>query len=189
MNNLCSKSEANALPMDKLHANGSLTVKRVLQKLNRAKRSNLILAFMLISVSQLFAYDFEIDGIYYNYNTSDNTCSVTYASSAYNSYSGEVNIPASVTYKNKSLPVTSIGEGAFALSEGLISVSIPNSVTTISYGAFDQCTGLTEVTIPNSVTSIDSGVFYGCTGLTSINIPNSVTSIGDFAFIWCLDRG
>ncbi|MDR2417727.1 MAG: leucine-rich repeat domain-containing protein [Treponema sp.] len=55
------------------------------------------------------------------------------------------------------MPVTAIGEWAFALTP-LTSVVIPNSVTTIGEGAF-RGTQLTRVVIPNSVTTIGERAF------------------------------
>ena len=126
------------------------------------------------------AYDFEVDGIYYY--TSSNNATVTSRS---NGYSGDVNIPASVTYDGVTYNVTSIGNNAFYGCRGLTSITIPNSVTSIESGAFLYCSGLTSITIPNSVTSIRNGAFEGCSGLTSVTIGNSVTSIGYGAFEGC----
>ena len=72
-----------------------------------------------------------------------------------------------------------------AISTGIKSVEIGNSVTELPDCAFYRCTGLTSVTIPNSVISIGVNAFYGCSGLTSVTIPNSVTSIGEEAFSGC----
>ena len=82
-------------------------------------------------------------------------------------------------------PVTSIGNGAFALCTSLTSVTIPNSVTSIGVEALALCTSLTNVTIGNSVTSIEEEAFSGCTSLTSVTIPDSVTSIEEEAFSGC----
>ena len=68
---------------------------------------------------------------------------------------------------------------------GLVSVSIPNSVTSIGIDAFRGCNGLTSIIIPNSVITIGSGAFSGCFGLTSITIPNSVTTIESYIFDCC----
>ena len=143
----------------------------------------LLLAIMALSGLSAFAYDAEIDGICYTFSSDE--AIVTYASENYNSYSGTVVIPPSVTHGGKTYSVTSIGEAAFYNCVGLTSIAIPNSVTNIGDHAFYGCIGLASITIPESVTSIGRGAFSGCTGLTSITIPNSVTSIGDGAFYNC----
>jgi hypothetical protein len=99
----------------------------------------------------------------------------------YTGTGGVVTIPDTIN----SLPVTSIGIGAFANKTGLHSVSIPSSVTSIGNQAFVNCTALTSVSIPSSVTSIGDNAFSNCTGLTKITIPSSVTSIGSGMFTGC----
>ncbi|MBO5834814.1 MAG: leucine-rich repeat domain-containing protein [Bacteroidales bacterium] len=129
------------------------------------------------------AYDFEVDGIYYNILSAGNlTAEVTNGDK---NYSGNVTIPSTVTYKSKILTVTSIGDKAFRDCSGLTSVIIGNSVTSIGQYAFYNCSGLTSFIIGNSVTSIGQYAFYNCSGLTSFIIPNSVTSIGVSAFSGC----
>ena len=110
-----------------------------------------------------------IDGLYYNLYA-DNTAELVREPEGYNNYKdlkGNITIPSSIRYNSTTYAVTSIGAGAFMLSKGLTSITIPNSVTRIETSAFYGCTGLTSVTIPNSVTSIGGGAFYNCTGLTS----------------------
>ena len=143
----------------------------------------------LVATTSLWAHDFEVDGIYYNFlSDKTNEVEVTYRGSygdSYNEYSGSVTIPSTVTYNGTTYSVTSIGSSAFDRCSGLTSITIPNSVTTIGNQAFWYCSRLTSITIPNSVTSIGSRAFYCCKGLTSITIPNSVTSIGSSAFSYC----
>lgn len=144
-----------------------------------------LVAFVSVSAS---AYDFEVDGIFYNVvSISDLTCEVTYGGDSENSalYTGNVKIPSTVTYSGKNLSVTSIGYHAFYHCESLTSVNIPSSVTSIGYYAFYDCTSLTSINIPNSVTSIGYYAFGFCKSLTSVKIPNSVTSIGESAFYDC----
>ena len=130
-------------------------------------RSVLIAVLSLVATAAT-AYDFEFDGIYYNYNV-DNTVHVTYKGSSYDQYvdeyTGDVVIPSSVTYNRTTYSVTLIGNEAFAGCKGLTSVTIPNSVTSIGDEAFSGCSGLTSVTIPNSVTSIGNYAFCECNGL------------------------
>ena len=125
--------------------------------------SLLLLALLLPATAS--ACDFEVDGIYYNI-TNDNEVAVTYEGSSYsdsyNEYSGEVSIPATVTYNGTTYSVTSIGNDAFR-----------------------NCTGLTSVTIPNSITEIGSSAFYNCSGLTgTLTLPETLSYIGPSAFYW-----
>ena len=128
--------------------------------------------------------DFEEDGIYYKI-TSGNTVEVTYLTSDYNSYFGDVNIPATVTHDGVTYTVTAIGDNAFNMSKSLTSVTIPNTVTSIGAYAFRYCEGLTSVEIPNSVTTISNNAFWLCLNLEEVVIPNSVTTVGSMAFRNC----
>ena len=168
----------------------------------------LSLAFAICSSATNLAnaYDFEVDGLYYDIiSTSELTCKVV---SGDNMYSGDVKIPMTVQYKNRDLNVISINASAFQGCSSLTSVEIPNSVTEIGERAFYECSSLTSVKIPNSVTEIGERVFsrcrrltsvemsnsveiirYGtfeyCSSLTSVEIPNSVTKIGGDVFYNC----
>ena len=144
---------------------------------------------LVASVSAIYASDIEVDGIWYDFNHTDQTAVVTYRGSNYNwdsnEYRRSVVIPDSVTYKGTTYSVTSIGENAFRNCYALASITIPNSVTSIGESAFASCRSLTSVTIGESVTSIGEGAFSYCYSLTSVTIPNSVTSIGGEAFSGC----
>ena len=106
------------------------------------------------------AFDAEINGIYYNFSGSEAT--VTYKNTNYNSYSGQVVIPSSVTSNGKKYSVTTIGNYAFSDCSGLTSVTIPEGVTSIETEAFLNCSGLTFASIPSTVTSLNEKVFNKC---------------------------
>ena len=74
--------------------------------------SLLLMSFLPIA---MMAYDVEVNGIYYNLNTSANTASVTFENSSdYNSYSGDVVIPETFAYNGVTYQVTSIEDYAFS---------------------------------------------------------------------------
>ena len=135
------------------------------------------------------AYDFEVDGLCYDYNDDGNSVTVTYDTNQwglhYTNLSGELYLPSSVTYNGTNYSVTSIGNNAFRICGGLTSVIIPNSVTSIGDEAFYGCSGLISLTIPNSVTQIGKQAFLYCSGLTELNLPNSIISFGEYAFGYC----
>jgi len=76
-------------------------------------------------------------------------------------------------------PVREIRFVAFD-NQGLIGVTIPDSVTTIGQSAFAN-NQLSEIIIPDSVTVIEGSAFRG-NQLSEVIIPNSVTYIGEFVF-------
>lgn len=113
------------------------------------------------------AYDFVANGIYYII-IDDSNAYVTYKDGGYNSYSGNVTIPSTVSNNGKTYHVTGIASNAFSNCSGLKSVSIPTSVTTISARAFYGCSAMSSLTIPVGVTSIAQDAFQGCSGVTQL---------------------
>ena len=132
---------------------------------------------------EAITYLIEVDGIYY-IKTSDNTLCVTYKDENYNSYSGNIVIPSSVTFEGKTYQVTEIGEYAFSFSGNLTSVSIPSSVTRIGDCAFQECRSLSYISIPNSVEEIGNHAF-DYAGLIGVSIGSAVKRIGVNAFSGC----
>ena len=143
------------------------------------------------------AHDFEVDGIYYNINsTTDLTVAVTYRGSYYdsysNEYSGAVTIPSTVTYDSKTYSVTSIGERAFFECSGLTAITITEYVSSIGSYAFNGCSSLKEVVIEdgtttlslgynersNSSTGTGRGLFYSCP-LKKVYLGRNLSYISD----------
>ena len=133
-----------------------------------------------------YAYDFEVNGLYYNI-LSNTQVEIT-KSAKYKDLSGELILPERVINNGKTYTVVAIGKGAFEYCKDLTgSLIIPNSVTSIGDGAFEGCEGFNgTLTIPISVNSIGNRAFEYCKGLTgSLIIPNFVISIGEYAFEGC----
>lgn len=130
----------------------------------------------LSSVS-LFAYDLEVEGIYYNANITKMELTIT---SGDIPYSGDMSIPESVEYKGRTFSVVAIGSGAFKNSS-IESIKVPGSIKTIGYGAFRNCKNLKEVKLSDGLTRIE-GSFRECSSLTEISIPSTVQSISEDAF-------
>ncbi len=128
------------------------------------------LAAMLVCLVSLqaSAYDFEQDGIYYLIGSDGTYVSVTYKDTNYNSYSGTVIIPESVTYNGSTYRVAQISPYAFKNSTELKRVVIPNSVHYLLNYAFQGCTGLTNVTFPAGFYSCYNYAFDGCTNIKSV---------------------
>ena len=158
-----------------------------------AKKKLFTLFFALVaSVGTMFASDTQVDGIWYNFNSTTKVAEVTYrgsnASSYVGEYTGSVTIPSSVVYKNITYTVSNIGEYAFSGCTDLKSVTFLNNGSNIGKSAFSGCTGLTSVAFPNKISDIGESAFSGCTGLTSVTFPeNSIyyISIGKNAFYGC----
>ena len=128
----------------------------------------------------MYAYDFQVNGIYYNIlSPQDLTVEVTYESSDSYSYSGIVNIPETVEYKNKTFTITSIGERAFSGCTNLEEVTISNQINRIGKSAFSGCKLLSIIVIPNSVDEIGAGALYNCSSLTQITLPSELNIISD----------
>ena len=127
----------------------------------------MLLVFALPAVAQ--------DQAGFTYTTNNGTITIN----RYQGPGGAVAIPASIN----GLPVTSIGDSAFAWS-GLNHITLPESLTSIGREAFRGC-GLTGITIPGSVTRIEDWTFANCSSLTNITIHSGIASIGLGAFTSC----
>ena len=166
-----------------------------------------VLVLALLSPAVAMAedvYDFDVDGIYYKILDNRDEVSVTYKTYRYishmeyfeNDYTGDITIPATVTFNGKTFQVTMIGDHAFYRNGSVTSITIPSTITVISWDAFFYCTGLTRVNITDMVawcnmTCKSSPLLYARhlyldgTEVTDLVIPEGVTAIRNEAFSQC----
>ena len=165
----------------------------------------IVVAGVLILQRNSDSHDFECNGIYYRIvDDISDIVKVTYKGNDWESYdheySGTVEIPDSLTYRNRTYRVTEIDDHAFSGCDEMTSVSIPASVWHIGHGAFSRCYGLKEIHI-NSLSSWCEMSFYDVTDdagdsplhyadglyldgelITDLVVPEDVTEIGAHAF-------
>ena len=139
----------------------------------RTIKQLLVTVAMLLCSVTASAYDFEVDGIYYNIiSTSDLTVMVTGGDSK---YSGAVIIPSTVAYKANVFTVKEIRKFAFSGCSALTSITIPNSITSVGVSAFDDCTSLKTLRFEDGAKTLNlaykqsdnpylnhRGLFYDC---------------------------
>ena len=123
-------------------------------------KTSIFLLLALLLPAAATAYDFEVDGIYYNI-TSPNTVEVTYSFIDYYSvyFEKEIVIPEQVAYNSVNYHVTAIGDSAFVHSPKL-RLTIPKSINYIGVDAFKDtepaiitCLSETPPSINNSFIS------------------------------------
>ena len=112
-----------------------------------------------------------INGVYYDLMYNDVTQERTaWVSSGDIKYTGDIVIPQSVTYNEKTYKVTNV-DLYKDNSQNVTSVSLPEGIIEVG---LSEC-AITSLTIPSSVQSL---YLYKCYGLTSINLPNNLKSLG-----------
>ena len=132
------------------------------------------------------AYDFVVDGLYYNIlYTRDgqpttevevtNRTSTSDYPNGDNSYSGDIVIPASVTYNGVTYTVVQIKRSAFAGCDNLNSVMCPSTMHSIGMYAFWQ-SPLKKITLNEGLVRIMDDAFND-TELSELYIPKTVTEL------------
>ncbi|MDR0789341.1 MAG: leucine-rich repeat protein [Bacteroidales bacterium] len=129
-----------------------------------------------------FSSDFKQKTIYY---TRLNATTVSVSSAFINCYWGKIEIPDTVRYDSVKYDVVAISNYAFALSDSLTEVKIPESVTTIGNFAFQTCPALIKVELTDSIQTIAKGAFKGCLSLPSIKLPVKLTKVSNMCFMQC----
>lgn len=85
------------------------------------------------------------------------------------------------------LPVTEIGQEAFADDITLEYLTLPRHLKQIDDGAFSGCLSMGELTLPDELEAIGRFSFYNCSALKTLHIPASVSDIGEAAFSACMN--
>lgn len=129
------------------------------------------------------AFDFEVDGIYYNLLKNKQNVSVTFKDTQYSSYSGNVVIPETITVEGVKYTVTEVGKYGFRNCANMKSVQLPATLKAIQSGAFSKCNGLTSITLPDSVTSVGTLSIQDCPNLKEIKLGKGLQKIGGQAFL------
>ena len=145
------------------------------------KKGILILFVLALSpFVSLFAYDCEIDGIYYNRLSADEL-EVTYKNLS-SSYTGDVIVPETVTYRDKVFKVTKISSFAFQGCKGLKSVSLPEGITDLPNYSFSGCSSLTSITFGRGVKNVADYAFYVCPNLKYVVIPVHIPMLSEYVY-------
>lgn len=156
-----------------------------------------LIVAILLSVLPMSAYDFQVDGVYYNVLSDKTSVAVTYRNTNYDSYIGEEVNPTEVSNNGKSYRVTTIGSHAFSECTLVTSITLPPSITNIELYAFEGATHIQKVHISNlsawcmiELTGrASSPLAYG--GMLYLNnspvsslesLDSSCTTIGKYAF-------
>lgn len=132
------------------------------------KTSTLLLFCLAFATFRAFAYTETIDGITWTYTVSNGEAAIGDGNRAAipMTTSGAVIIPRSLG----GCPVTKISNSAFYYCDGIMSLTIPDSVTNIGSRAFSNCHSLTSVALGNGVTNLNNDVFYNCKSLKSFSV-------------------
>ena len=154
------------------------------------------LLFLLLMMMPLAASarGIEVDGIFYNLNSSQKTAQVARWDWGLK-YAGDFVIPSTVVRNEVEYTVTGIESKAFYDCSELTSVKIPNSVTSIGTAIFYGCTDLASIVVEEGNPTYDSRencnaiietasnkLIMGCKGTS---IPNGITTIGQESFQGC----
>lgn len=97
---------------------------------------------------------------------------------------GDIVIPSSISYQEKSYFVTTIMDYAFSRTD-ITSIQLPNSIKEIGESAFSRCSLLTNIEIPSGLQTIQDLAFNDCENLENIFLPKSIHYIGNAAFMDC----
>lgn len=128
------------------------------------------------------AYDFDVNGIYYDVYSMENSEVIVVQGEK--PYSGSIVIPQSVSFRGKELKVIGLGEKAF-YGCSITTISMPEDIKFIDYGCFQNCKSLKSINLPSNIEIIYSCAFKN-SGITEIVIPDMVATVASSAFENCV---
>ena len=165
-----------------------------------------ILLLLCLTPNCVWAYDFVVDGVYYNItDRRHRTVEVTH----WEELTGEGGKPYRLRHHHNcgcqddhcdahehqrliQLDKDAVERertayiGRVVVPEKVRYKGIRYRVTGIGKGSFFGRKQLTEVVLPPTLTYIDDAAFEGCTAIRELNLPASVTTIGFAAFRRCM---
>ena len=127
-------------------------------------------------------------GINYRLSIKDKSAAVAYHNDD-TQYTGEIVIPASVSFATIPFDVKKIESYAFSYHNdhsdaNLTSVTMPEGLKKIGQYALYGCKQITTLTIPSTVTEIDAGAFQG-SGISEVTVPAAVELLEGGEFSQC----
>ncbi len=102
-----------------------------------------------------------------------------------NVYEGDLAIPEQVFCEGKEYTVIGIGDYGFYGCNGLITVSLPETLASIGCYAFSESYSLSSINLPQGLNFVNHSAFGFCKNLETIVIPSSLTKILDDTFEYC----
>lgn len=94
-------------------------------------------------------------------------------------------IPSSAVTGGTTYNVTKINSSAFANTQVLTNVVMPNSIEAVGTYAFQGCSNLKNITLSKNITTLSDYAFQNCTSLESIAILSGTITIGSYVFDGC----
>lgn len=154
---------------------------------NAMRGLGLVAVFGLCSIAanaQTFVYD----GVIYKASGSKLTAQkpgtkVTVGEDGPTAYTGDIKIPATISYSGKDYTVISIG--SVFKGSAITSIEIADGVATISRGCFQGCVNLVSAKLPSDLTKFNADLFNGCVKLAEITIPGTASEVASNQFKGC----
>jgi len=129
------------------------------------------------------------------YAVADGKATLLYAPSALTVESDQeekvnvLNIPASITVKEKTYTLTEVASYAFRNMQNIKKIVFADSTGAVkfnprsfAYDSFTTPASIEEIQLPVGVATIEKQMFYNCTALKKVNVPYTVSVIDSAAY-------